>query len=78
MNVAELIAILQTKDPLTTVVLRDPDGLTGYMEAREADSVTLRAYARKGSSFLVSWDEDLPLLPGADVGNFLIHGVLIE
>jgi hypothetical protein len=78
MNVGQLIAILQTKDPLTTVVLRDPDGLAGYVEARDTESVTLRAYARKGSSFLVSWDAELPLLPGVDVGNFLIHGILIE
>jgi hypothetical protein len=48
MNVGQLIAILQAKDPATEVMLRDPRNDTGFVRAREADSLTLRAYFKKG------------------------------
>ncbi len=79
MNVSELIAILQTKDPKASVVLRDYEGATGLAEARVVDDVELRGYGSKGMSFLAFWDADLPYDErGTDVCNFIIKGVLLE
>ena len=78
MNVSELIAILQTKNPLAAVVLYDPGSFPGYVEARSTDSRTMRAYSRNGSVFLADWDAELANWPSMDAGNFEIQGVLIE
>ena len=56
MTVAELIAILQTKDPLCTVVLRDEGTEAGYIRVQSVEGVTMRAYARKGMLFLGPYD----------------------
>ena len=44
MNFAELIAILQTKNPPAAVVPCDPGSFPGYVEARSTDSRMMRAY----------------------------------
>ncbi len=78
MTVAELISILQQRDPLSTVVLRDPDSDTRFAEARCVGAVTLRAYSRKGLCFLGSWDDELQVDEKTDVGAHPVHGVLLE
>lgn len=78
MNVHALISILQTKDPLSTVVLRDLVSDTGFVELRAIDSLTLRAYSRKGTCFLGLWDDERPPQEKTDVGARVVHGVLLE
>jgi hypothetical protein len=78
MKVADLISILQTKDPLSVVVLRDLDSDTGFVEARDIDTLTLRAYSRKGTCFLGLWDDERPPQEKTDVGAHTVLGVLIE
>lgn len=78
MNVADLISILQTKDPLSVVVLRDQDSEMRFAEARKVGSVTLLAYSRKGMCLLGSWEGELPTDEKADVGAHPVHGVLLE
>ncbi|BDT72777.1 hypothetical protein os4_23220 [Comamonadaceae bacterium OS-4] len=78
MTVAELIAILAEKDPLSTVVVRDSGCETGFVEVRTIDSVTMRAYARKGMQFLESWDEERTPEEKTDVFAHPVHGVLLE
>jgi hypothetical protein len=78
MNVSELIAILQTKNPLAAVVLYAQGSFPGYVEARSTEDRTMRAYFRDGSVFLADWDAELAGWPTMDVGNFEIQGVLIE
>ena len=78
MTVADLISILLQKDPLSTVVMRDAVSETGFVEARSIGSVTLRAYSRKGTCFLGSWDDEPPTDDRTDVGARPVHGVLLE
>lgn len=78
MNVSDLISILQQKDPLSTVVMRDAVSETGFVEARSIGSVTLRAYSRKGMCFLGSWNDELPVDEKTDIGIHPVHGVLLE
>ena len=78
MTVAELISNLQQTDPLSTVVLRDPDSDMRFAEARYVGAVTLRAYSRKGLCFLGSWDDELPVDEKTDIGIHPVHGVLLE
>ena len=78
MNVSELISILQRKDPLSVVVLHDQVSDTGFIEARDIDSLTLRAYSRKGACFLGLWDDERPPQEKTDVGTHTVLGVLIE
>jgi hypothetical protein len=77
-NVAQLIAILQTKDPLTEVMLRDPCNDIGYVRVRDTESLTLRAYSRKCTVLFGSWDGDEADWPGYEAGQYVTHGVLIE
>lgn len=58
MTVAELIARLQQEDPAATVVLDDFDSETRIYECRSIHRVTLRAYERKGMSWLSHFDEE--------------------
>lgn len=78
MTVQELIAILQTKDPATEVMLRDPCNDIGFVRAQDTESLTLRAYSRKGMAFYGSWDGDEADWPGYEAGQYVTHGVLIE
>jgi hypothetical protein len=77
-NVGQLIAILQTRDPLTEVMLRDTCNDIGYVRARDTESLTLRAYSRKGMAFYGSWDGDEADWPGYEAGQYVVWGVLIE
>ena len=78
MTVQELIAILQTKDPLAEVVRLDDGTEPGYVLVREVDSVTMRAYARKGMQFLGPWDDERATDAKTDVFAHVVHGVLLE
>lgn len=78
MNVSQLIAILQTKNPLTEVMLRDPCNDVGYVRARDTESLTLRAYSRKCTVLYGSWEGDEADWLGYDAGQYVLHGVLIE
>jgi hypothetical protein len=78
MNVEKLISILRTKDPLTEVILRDTCNDIGYVRARDTESLTLRAYSRKGTVLYGSWEGDEADWPGYEAGQCVVHGVLIE
>jgi hypothetical protein len=78
MLVRELIAILAEKDPLSEVVIHDDGTEPGYVRVRTVDSVTMRAYARKGMMFLGPWDEERAPEAKTDVFAHSVHGVLLE
>lgn len=78
MTVAELMLLLSQRDPLSPVVLRDQDSDMRFAEARYVGAVTLRAYSRKGTSFLGSWDDELQVDEKTDVEAHPVHGVLLE
>lgn len=79
MTVQELIAILQTKDPLCEVVMRDSCNELGYVRVQSVEGVIMRAYARNGVLFLGSYDvEDmLPRDGKTDAFEGVEHGVLL-
>jgi hypothetical protein len=78
MTVQELIAILQTKDPQSEVVMHDDGTEIGFVRVRTVDCVTMRAYARKGLMFLGPWDEERAPDAKTDVFVHAMHGVLLE
>jgi hypothetical protein len=78
MTVQELIAILAEKDPLSEVVIRDDGTEIGFVRVRTVDSVTMRAYARKGMMFLGPWDDERAPDAKTDVFAHAVHGVLLE
>lgn len=78
MLVHELIAILANKDPLSEVVVRDDGTEPGYVRVRAVDSVTMRAYGRKGMLFIGPWDEERAPDTKTDVFEQVVHGVLLE
>lgn len=79
MNVSELIAILQQRDPLSTVVVSDFPQELAFVEVRTCDTVTMCAFHRKGMRFLGSWGEDWSHPDGkTDVMPSPVLGVLLE
>jgi hypothetical protein len=78
MNVGQLIAILQSKDPATEVMLRAPCNDVGFVRARDTESLTLRAYSRKCTVLYGSWDGNEADWPCYEAGQYVVHGVLIE
>ncbi len=78
MTVSELMAILQKQDPLCTVVMRDSACDTGFVPVRDIDSLTMRAYARKGMLFYSSFGSEVPRDGKTDVFDEVVHGVLLE
>ncbi|MES2948178.1 MAG: hypothetical protein V4858_06490 [Pseudomonadota bacterium] len=59
MTVTQLIALLQQHNPSAVVVLRDIEGYTGLVPATEAHEVQVRLHARKGSTFVSFFDDDV-------------------
>lgn len=60
MNVAELIAALQTQNPEALVVLPDTASDFDIVEARVVRAVEVRLLEYKGMSFVQFWDAKPP------------------